>query len=62
MYTAVHLYYLGGVGGRRLTAGISAIQALFGARENRVMGGLLEGVERPSSETSTAAPAAPTSG
>jgi NADH dehydrogenase len=62
MYIAVHLYYLGGVGGRRLSAGVNSIQSLFGARENRVMGGPLEGVERPGSESSTAAQAAPTSG
>jgi NADH dehydrogenase len=37
MYMAVHLFYLGGVGGRRLAAGINALQSLFGARENRVI-------------------------
>lgn len=37
MYMGVHLFYLGGVGGRRLTAGINALQSLFGARENRVI-------------------------
>ena len=33
MYIGVHLFYLGGVGGRRLTAGMSAVRRLFGARE-----------------------------
>jgi NADH dehydrogenase len=47
MYIAIHLFYLGGVGGRRLTAGINALQSLFGARENRVIEGELEAVERP---------------
>jgi NADH dehydrogenase len=47
MYMGVHLFYLGGVGGRRLSAGISALQSLFGARENREMTGQLERVERP---------------
>jgi NADH dehydrogenase len=47
MYIAVHLFYLGGVGGRRLTAGLTALGSLFGARESRVMEGPLERVERP---------------
>ena len=51
MYAGVHLFYLGGVGGRRLNAGISALQSLFGARENRVMQGEIHVVERPASET-----------
>jgi NADH:ubiquinone reductase (H+-translocating) len=37
MYIGVHLFYLGGVGGRRITAGIDAISALFGSRHSRVM-------------------------
>ncbi len=60
MYMSVHLFYLGGVGGRRLTAGISALQALFGARENRVIGGGLPATEPESSmprKVDTAAPA-----
>ena len=47
MYIGVHLFYLGGVGGRRLSAGLNAAQSLFGARESRVMEGELAGVERP---------------
>jgi NADH dehydrogenase len=37
MYLVVHLYYLGGVGGRRLTVLSTWISAGFGARQNRVM-------------------------
>jgi NADH dehydrogenase len=66
MYIGVHLYYLGGVGGRRLTAGISSIQSLFGARENRVIDGSLACVERPEpapeADQQPAAPAAPARG
>ena len=47
MYMTIHLFYLGGVGGRRLSAGLNALQSLFGARENRVMDCELEAVERP---------------
>jgi NADH:quinone reductase (non-electrogenic) len=47
MYVGVHLFYLGGVGGRRLGVGINAIGSLFGARESRVMEGDLQQVERP---------------
>ncbi len=47
MYIGVHLFYLGGVGGRRLTVGITALGSLFGARESRVMEGELTSVERP---------------
>jgi NADH:ubiquinone reductase (H+-translocating) len=50
MYIGVHLFYLGGVGGRRMTAGISGISALFGAREGRVMEGELEQPKPASSE------------
>ncbi len=50
MYVSVHLFYLGGVGGRRVTAGITAIGSLFGARESRVMDCELRGVERQVSE------------
>jgi NADH:ubiquinone reductase (H+-translocating) len=45
MYLAVHLFYLGGVGGRRLTVGINALQALFGARQNRVIASELRPAE-----------------
>ncbi len=47
MYIAVHLFYLGGIGGRRLSVGVAALGSLFGARESRVMDGELESVERP---------------
>ena len=45
MYVGVHLFYLGGVGGRRLTVLITAIGSIFGARGSRVMEGELERVE-----------------
>jgi NADH dehydrogenase len=47
MYIGVHLFYLGGVGGRRISVGINAVQGLFGSRENRVIVGEIETVERP---------------
>lgn len=47
MYLGVHLYYLGGVGGRRLTVLTTWISAGFGARQNRVMECELRSVERP---------------
>ena len=47
MYIGVHLFYLGGVGGRRLSVGVTALGSMFGARESRVMAGELESVERP---------------
>jgi NADH dehydrogenase len=45
-YVAVHLFYLGGVGGRRITVAITAIGSLFGARESRVIEGELASAER----------------
>ncbi|MGZ4239971.1 MAG: NAD(P)/FAD-dependent oxidoreductase [Solirubrobacteraceae bacterium] len=47
MYIAVHLFYLGGIGGRRLSVGVAALGSIVGARESRVMDGELESVERP---------------
>jgi NADH dehydrogenase len=47
MYALVHLFYLGGVGGRRISAAVTFLGARFGAREGRVMEGDLETVERP---------------
>ncbi len=47
MYLGVHLYYLGGVGGRRLTVLATWISAGFGARQNRVIDCELPGIERP---------------
>ncbi len=46
MYLGVHLFYLGGVGGRRISAAITAIGGLFGAREGRVLMGGLESMAR----------------
>jgi NADH dehydrogenase len=53
MYLSVHLYYLGGVGGRRLTVLSTWFSAGFGARQNRVIEGELGGVERPAPTTET---------
>lgn len=51
MYVAVHLFYLGGIGGRRLTVGITALGSLFGARESRVIQAQLPSSEpAPSTE------------
>lgn len=61
MYIAVHLFYLGGVGGRRLSAGLNALQSLFGARVSRVMEGPLESVDRPAQEPVTATQPSPLS-
>lgn len=47
MYLTVHLFYLGGVGGRRLTVLTTWFSAGFGARQNMVIEGALESVERP---------------
>ncbi len=47
MYLGIHLYYLGGVGGRRLTVLTTWISAGFGIRQNRVIEGALVSVERP---------------
>ncbi len=47
IYVGVHLFYLGGVGGRRLTVLTTMIGSLFGARESRVLYGELSSVERP---------------
>jgi len=47
MYLGVHLFYLNGVGGRRVTVFSTWISAGFGARQNRVIQGALQSVERP---------------
>jgi NADH dehydrogenase len=47
MYTGVHLFYLGGVGGRRIGAGIDAISSMIGSRQSRVMVDELEAAEQP---------------
>lgn len=46
MYVTVHLFYLGGVGGRRIAVIVTGFSALFGARESRVIEGELASVER----------------
>ena len=50
-YIAVHLFYLGGVGGRRITVAITAIGSLFGARESRVIEGELASSDRAPSQS-----------
>jgi NADH dehydrogenase len=47
MYLGVHLFYLGGIGGRRLTVLTSWIASGFGALQSQVIEGELEGVGRP---------------
>src|SRR5581483_8116170 len=56
MYCGVHLFYLGGVDGRRVTVLITTIGSLFGARENRVIPGELDSVERPALTTTPTGP------
>jgi NADH dehydrogenase len=51
MYLSVHLFYLGGIGGRRLAVLTSWIASGFGALQSQVIEGELEGVERPLRET-----------
>ena len=46
MYVGVHLFYLGGIGGRRVTVAVTVIGSMFGARESRVMNCDLRRVER----------------
>jgi NADH dehydrogenase len=53
MYAGVHLFYLGGVGGRRITVGLKAIGSYAGARESRVMDGQLHRAEQPAQSTPT---------
>jgi NADH:ubiquinone reductase (H+-translocating) len=60
MYLGVHLFYLGGVGGRRLTVLTTWISAAFGARQNRIMQGKLASVERPAPANELATQAKPT--
>ena len=59
MYLTVHLFYLGGVGGRRITVVTTWISAGFGARQNQVIEGALEGIERPVPAPATAAQGSP---
>jgi NADH dehydrogenase len=59
MYICVHLFYLGGVAGRRFSAGLSMLQSLFGDREDRVIDGELESVERPAPEQLSVPESAP---
>lgn len=37
MYIGVHLFYLSGIGGRRIAVAVAAIGARFGSRESRVI-------------------------
>jgi NADH dehydrogenase len=46
LYLGVHLFYLGGVGGRRLTVLTTWISALFGSRQAQVITGELPSTER----------------
>lgn len=55
MYVGGHLFYLGGVGGRRVTVAMTAIGSIFGAGESRVMEGGLQRLERPAPEVAAAA-------
>jgi NADH dehydrogenase len=50
MYICVHLYYLGGVAGRRLSAGRDMLLSMFGSRESRVIESDLGSVDRPAPE------------
>jgi NADH:quinone reductase (non-electrogenic) len=59
MYITVHLFYLGGVAGRRISAGFSLIQSLFGAREDRAMDAELKAVERPAPDVRSTPQSAP---
>ncbi len=47
MYCFVHLFYLSGVGGRRVTVLITALGGVFGAREHRVIQGELGQAKAP---------------
>ena len=46
MYLGVHLFYLNGVGGRRVTVFSTWVSAGFGVRQNRVIEGGLSSIER----------------
>jgi NADH:quinone reductase (non-electrogenic) len=59
MYVLVHLFYLGGVGGRRVSVAITFVGAWFGAREGRVIKGELGTVE-PAVAPEPAPPPQPT--
>jgi NADH dehydrogenase len=50
MYLAVHLFYLAGVGGRRISVLVRDIGARFGARQSRVLKHELPRAERPAAE------------
>jgi hypothetical protein len=62
MYICVHLYYLGGVAGRRLSAGRDMVLSIFGSRESRVIDGELGSVDRPAPEGVSAANQHPATG
>ncbi len=46
MYVGVHLFYLGGIGGRRITVVINAVASVFGARQSRIVLGELSTMDR----------------
>jgi NADH dehydrogenase len=56
-YLGVHLYYLGGVGGRRLEVIMAWATMGLGALQNQVMQGELPGVERPETASESREPA-----
>lgn len=56
MYGGVHLFYLGGVRGRRVTVLFSALGAMSGNRKSRVMNGELANVERTPGSAAQAVP------
>ena len=61
MYIGVHLFYLGGVGGRRITVTDDDDRVPFRcAEESRVMDGELPVVERPSPTGPPASESIPT--
>jgi NADH:quinone reductase (non-electrogenic) len=59
MYLGVHLFYLGGIGGRRLTVLTSWIASGFGALQSQVIEGELGNVERPLRDKLAATQATP---
>lgn len=54
MYICVHLFYLGGVAGRRISAARDLLFGLFGDREDRVIEAQLGSIERPAAARSPA--------
>ena len=46
IYVGVHLFYLGGIGGRRITVVVNAVASLFGARQSRILLDELSTIDR----------------